>query len=44
MTFKNGGIDKIINQISLEHLILETDSPYLSQFLIEAKGMKVNTY
>ena len=30
VTFKNGGIDKIINQISLEHLILETDSPYLS--------------
>ena len=30
VTFKNGGIDKIINQISLEHLILETDSPYLT--------------
>ena len=24
VTFKNGGIDKIINQISLEHIILET--------------------
>ena len=30
VTFKNGGIDKIINQINLEHLILETDSPYLT--------------
>ena len=30
VTFKNGGIDKIINQINLKHLILETDSPYLS--------------
>ena len=30
VTFKNGGIDKIINQISLEYLILETDSPYLT--------------
>ena len=30
VTFKNGGIDKIINQISLEHLILETDAPYLT--------------
>ena len=30
VTFKNGGIDKIINKISLEHLILETDSPYLT--------------
>ena len=30
VTFKNGGVDKIINQISLEHIILETDSPYLT--------------
>ena len=30
VTFKNGGIDKIINQISLEHLVLETDAPYLT--------------
>tara|TARA_B100000965_G_scaffold380963_1_gene377991 strand:+ start:1391 stop:2164 length:774 start_codon:yes stop_codon:yes gene_type:complete len=30
VTFKNGGINKIINQISLENLILETDSPYLT--------------
>ena len=30
VTFKNGGINKIINQISLDHIILETDSPYLT--------------
>ena len=30
VTFKNGGIDKIINQISLDNIILETDSPYLA--------------
>ena len=30
VTFKNGGINKIINQISLENIILETDSPYLT--------------
>ena len=30
MTFKNGGIDKIIDQIPLAHIVLETDSPYLS--------------
>ena len=29
-TFKNGGIDRFLNKISLEHVVLETDSPYLS--------------
>jgi TatD DNase family protein len=30
VTFKNGGIDKFINQIDLKHIVLETDAPYLS--------------
>ena len=30
LTFKNGGLDKIVDQISLQNLVLETDSPYLS--------------
>ena len=30
VTFKNGGLDKILNDIPLERIILETDSPYLS--------------
>ncbi|MEZ4798158.1 MAG: TatD family hydrolase [Flavobacteriaceae bacterium] len=30
VTFKNGGVDKFINQIALKHIVLETDSPYLS--------------
>ena len=30
VTFKNGGLDKFINQINLQHLVLETDAPYLS--------------
>ena len=30
LTFKNSGLDKVIEQVSLEHLILETDSPYLA--------------
>jgi len=30
VTFKNGGIDKFLNEISLEHIVLETDSPYLA--------------
>jgi TatD DNase family protein len=29
-TFKNGGIDRFLNKINLEHIVLETDSPYLS--------------
>lgn len=30
VTFKNGGVDKFLNQIDLEHIVLETDSPYLA--------------
>ncbi|WP_298237632.1 TatD family hydrolase [uncultured Algibacter sp.] len=29
-TFKNGKIDKFLNHIDLKHIVLETDSPYLS--------------
>ncbi|GAB3717813.1 TatD family hydrolase [Spirosoma lituiforme] len=29
-TFKNGGLDTVLPHISLEHLVLETDSPYLA--------------
>ena len=29
-TFKNGGLDKVIPHVGLEHLLLETDSPYLA--------------
>jgi TatD DNase family protein len=30
LTFKNSGLDKVVEQVSLEHLVLETDSPYLA--------------
>jgi TatD DNase family protein len=30
LTFKNSGLDKVIAEIDLNHLILETDSPYLA--------------
>ncbi|MCP4884537.1 MAG: TatD family hydrolase [Flavobacteriales bacterium] len=30
VTFKNGGIDKFLSEIPLEHIVLETDSPYLA--------------
>lgn len=29
-TFKNGGLDKVLPHIDLDHLVLETDSPYLA--------------
>ena len=29
-TFKNGKIDTFLNEIDLKHIVLETDSPYLS--------------
>ena len=29
-TFKNGGLESVIEKVSLEHIMLETDSPYLA--------------
>jgi TatD DNase family protein len=30
VTFKKSGLDKIVEQIDLQHIILETDAPYLA--------------
>tara|TARA_B100000809_G_scaffold63808_1_gene60572 strand:- start:2819 stop:3589 length:771 start_codon:yes stop_codon:yes gene_type:complete len=30
VTFKNSGLDKVVEQIDIKHLVLETDSPYLA--------------
>jgi TatD DNase family protein len=30
VTFKNGGLDKVLPEVDLQHLVLETDSPYLA--------------
>ncbi|WP_299432644.1 TatD family hydrolase [uncultured Aquimarina sp.] len=30
VTFKNGKIDKFLNEFSLDHIVLETDAPYLA--------------
>ena len=30
VTFKNGGLDKVIPELDLQNIILETDSPYLA--------------
>jgi len=29
-TFKNGMIDKFLNEINIAHIVLETDAPYLA--------------
>jgi TatD DNase family protein len=30
ITYKNSGLDKVLESVALEHLVLETDAPYLS--------------
>jgi len=30
VTYKNAGLDKVVAQLDLKHLVLETDSPYLT--------------
>lgn len=30
VTYKNAGLDKVVEYIGLEHIVLETDSPYLA--------------
>jgi TatD DNase family protein len=30
LTFKNGKIDQFLDQISIDHIVLETDAPYLA--------------
>ena len=37
ITFKNGKIDQFLNQIDLTHVVLETDSPYLSPLPFRGK-------
>jgi len=30
VTYKNSGLDKVVSQVDLNHIVLETDSPYLT--------------
>ena len=30
VTFKNSGLDKVMQEIDLDHIVLETDAPYLA--------------
>ena len=36
-TFKNGKIDQFLNEIDLQHIVLETDSPYLAPVSFRGK-------
>ncbi|MCG9791650.1 TatD family hydrolase [Flavobacterium algicola] len=37
VTFKNGKIDQFLHQIDLQHIVLETDSPYLAPIPFRGK-------
>jgi TatD DNase family protein len=37
LTFKNSGLDKVVADIPLQHLVLETDSPYLAPLPFRGK-------
>ena len=40
VTFKNSGLDKVLKEIKIENLILETDSPYLTPAPFRGKRNK----
>ncbi|WP_221391255.1 TatD family hydrolase [Dyadobacter sp. NIV53] len=42
VTFKNGGLDKVIPYVGLEHIVLETDSPYLAPVPYRGKRNEVS--
>jgi TatD DNase family protein len=37
ITFKNSGLDKVIDELNLEHILLETDAPYLAPMPFRGK-------
>lgn len=37
VTFKNGGLDKVVSEIDMKDIILETDSPYLAPTPLRGK-------
>lgn len=38
VTFKNAGLDKVVKEIDLKHIVLETDSPYLAPVPFRGKN------
>jgi len=43
LTFKKAGLDKTMEEVSLEHVVLETDSPYLAPTLISSPAHLAKT-
>lgn len=41
-TFKNGGLDQVLPYVGLEHIVLETDSPYLAPVPYRGKRNEVS--
>ena len=37
VTFKNSGLDEVVRQVDLKHIVLETDSPYLAPVPMRGK-------
>jgi len=37
LTYKKSGLDEVIKNISLEHIVLETDAPYLTPMPFRGK-------
>ena len=37
LTYKNSGLDKVLETVDLKHLVLETDAPYLSPITFRGK-------
>jgi len=42
VTFKNAGLDKVVQQVGLEAVILETDAPYLAPVPYRGKRNQPN--
>ncbi|GAB2702800.1 TatD family hydrolase [Mucilaginibacter koreensis] len=40
VTYKNAGLDKVVQQLDLKHLVLETDAPYLTPVPYRGKPNK----
>ncbi|SMO59292.1 TatD family hydrolase [Solitalea koreensis] len=38
VTYKNSGLDKVVGQIELKHIVLETDAPYLTPVPFRGKS------
>lgn len=44
VTYKNSGLDKVVEQIDLKHIVLETDSPYLTPVPFRGKQRNQSAY